>query len=71
MYESSTKTSKKSIDTNAAMLAAFEINKTEQPKRVHPSYNNELSYLARKGMPVVMDESHPAISGSVYFKWLL
>jgi len=71
LYESSSKTTKKSIDTNAAMLAAFAINKTENPKKIHSSYNSELSYLARKGMPVLMDESHPAISGSVDFKWLL
>jgi len=68
LYESSSKSTKKSIDMNSAMLAAFAVNKSKQePRRSHDS----LRYLASRGMPVTLDESHPAISGSIDFKWLL
>jgi hypothetical protein len=72
LYEYSSKKSSKSIDINSAMLAAFGVNK-QQPRDSKPRspYSYEMAYLARKGMPVEMDESHPAVSGSVDFKWLL
>jgi hypothetical protein len=73
LYEHSSKKSKKSVDWNSAMLSAFGVNKNkgQTPNPTHSSYGNEMAYIARKGMPVQLDESHPAISGSIDFKWLL
>lgn len=68
LYEASSKSASKSVDLNAAMLAGFAINKTSHPPRKN---HDGLAYLARRGMPVMLDESHPAISGSIDFKWLL
>jgi hypothetical protein len=68
LYEASSKTTKKTVDMNAAMLAGFAINKTKHEPRRH---HNGLGYLASRGMPVMLDEDHPAISGSIDFKWLL
>jgi len=72
LYEYSSKKTRKSFDMNSAMLAAFGVNKKRSANYTPPSkYSYEMNYLARKGMPVEMDESHPAISGSIDFKWLL
>lgn len=72
LYEYSSKKTRKSVDLNSAMLAAFGVNKRKDEKSpLSNTYSYEMSYLSRKGMPVVMDESHPAVSGSVDFKWLL
>ena len=71
LYDSSSKKVKKSMDMNTAMLAAFGVNKREDSVASHNRHSNNLSYLARKGMPVMLDESHPAISGSLDFKWVL
>lgn len=68
LYEASSKTSKKAVDINAAMLEAFAINKSKhEPRKHHPG----LRYLAGRGLPVMLDETHPVISGSIDFKWLL
>lgn len=71
LYESSSKSVKKGMDMNSAMLAAFGVNKKPDVQARHPGYSDNFAYLSRKGMPVLMDESHPAISGSIDFKWLL
>ena len=71
LYESSSKVSKQSVDLNQAMLAAFGVNKKPERKNIHPTYANNIMQLARKGMPIQLDESHPAISGSIDFKWLI
>ncbi len=70
LYDSATKSTKKTIDMNTAMLSAFGVNKKDNTPR--PSgYTDNFSFLARKGMPVMLDETHPAISGSLDFKWVL
>lgn len=72
LYDGAAKKTKKSIDLNAAMLSAFAVNKKDETTpRPNVSYRDELSQLAKKGMPVLLDEQHPAISGSIDFKWLL
>lgn len=71
LYESNNSMSKQSVDINKAMLSAFAINKKPEQKNTHPSYINNMMQLAKKGMPVILDEAHPAISGSIDFKWLL
>lgn len=71
LYDSNVSVAKNTVDLNQAMLAAFGINKQEKRRNLHPSYVNNMQQLARKGMPIELDESHPAISGSVDFKWLL
>ena len=71
LYDSSTKSIKKGVDINEAMLAAFAINKSDSNQRTQTQNDRNMSYLARRGMPVMLDESHPAISGSIDFKWLL
>ena len=71
LYESDSKSTKTSVDLNDAMLKAFAINKQPERKHLHPSYAQDMMNLSRRGMPVSLDESHPAISGSVDFKWLL
>lgn len=71
LYDSNVFVTKNTVDLNQAMLAAFGINKRTKTKNLHPSYVNNMQQLARKGMPIELDESHPAISGSVDFKWLL
>ena len=71
LYESESKVTKKGVDLNQAMLAAFAVNKQPERKELHPSYAQNMAQLARRGMPVSLDESHPAISGSIDFKWLL
>ena len=71
LYDSSSKKVKKSMDMNTAMLAAFGVNKREDSPTPRNRHASNLSYLARKGMPVMLDESHPAISGSLDFKWVL
>ena len=72
LYDHTPKSSKKSVDLNSAMLAAFGVNKkNNQPQSPANPYSYEMSYLAKRGMPVSLDDSHPALSGSVDFKWLL
>ena len=66
------KTVTKKIDMNAAMLAGFALNKRREPKHRDMSpFNKQVGVFTVRGMPVAMDHDHPAISGSVDFKWLI
>ena len=57
---------------NAAMLAGFALNKRKEPKQRDMSpFNKQVGMFTVRGMPVAMDHDHPAISGSVDFKWLI
>ena len=69
LYDAERKTVKKKVDMNAAMLAGFAMNKREEPIP-HDPLRHQLSVFTSRGMPVIMDESNPMISGSMDFKWL-
>ncbi len=72
LYDSERTVKTKTVDLNAAMLAGFALNKQNTPARADMSpFNRQVNIFTSRGMPVAMDESHPAISGSVDFKWLL
>ena len=72
LYDSKRSVKTKTIDMNAAMLAGFAINKQDAPHNNDMTpFNKQVGIFTSRGMPISMDDSHPAISGSVDFKWLL
>ncbi len=72
LYDAKGVTRKSNVDLNAAMLAGFAVNKrTETVNHNMDPFNTQVSIFTRRGMPILMDEGHPALSGSVDFKWLL
>ena len=72
LYDSERSVKTKTVDMNAAMLAGFALNKKSAPasKDMSP-FNQQVGIFTSRGWPISMDESHPAVSGSMDFKWLL
>ena len=72
LYDSEKSVKIKTVDMNAAMLAGFALNKKSTPSAKDMSpFNQQVGIFTSRGWPVSMDESHPAVSGSMDFKWLL
>ena len=72
LYDATVRVHSKKVDMNAAMLAGFALNKRAEPDRQDMSpFNQQVGILTARGMPVLMGDEHPAVSGSVDFKWLL
>ena len=72
LYDAKGNRRAKKVDLNAAMLAGFAMNKKNDPPQADMSpFNQQVSIFTARGMPVHMDDSHPLLSGSTDFKWLL
>ena len=72
LYDSDKKVVSKKVDVNAAMLAGFALNKKEndEARRLNDLTRKTLQHTAM-GRALLMDPTHPALSGSVDFKWLI
>jgi hypothetical protein len=72
LYDSKASSRAKRVDMNAAMLAGFAMNKkNDLPARDMSPFNQQVGIFTARGMPINMDDTHPLISGSADFKWLL
>ena len=56
---------------NAAMLAGFAMNKKKPPGKDMSNFNRQVGIFTSRGIPISMEVDHPAVSGSLDFKWLL
>ena len=64
--------SQTTVDINAAMLAGFALNSTDdRDSKDMSEFNRKASLFTSRGWPMLMDPDHPALSGSADFKWLL
>ena len=72
LYDSDRKVVSKTVDINAAMLAGFALNNrnNDENRRVNDLTRKTLQHTAM-GRALLMDPDHPALSGSVDFKWLV
>jgi hypothetical protein len=71
LYDVDVKRSKTSVDLNAAMLAGFAMNKSPEPTKDMSKFNQQVGIFSSRGISVSMEPDHPAVSGSLDFKWLL
>ena len=71
LYDVDTKRSKSSVDMNAAMLAGFAMNKRDTKTKDMSNFNKQVGIFTSRGIPTLMEADHPAVSGSLDFKWLL